>query len=294
MSLARAESNLPFPGFVTTWRISFAIAVVLAFASLAITVQNREPVHLILATTTSTRDTGLLDYLDPIFTNDTGIEVRYVAVGTGLALAYGRQGDADVVLVHAPDLERTFVFQDHQGYCWSPVMYNRFMIVGPASDPAGITGLSNATEAFRRIWQTRSLFISRGDGSGTNVKEGQIWARVGYTPSTTNDSWYLETGQGMGATLTVASEKGAYTLTDDGTFYALASTLNLQIRVAGDEFLFNQYHVIPVDPVAHPNVNFNAALTYARWLVSPRVQGLIGNFTVAGHVLFIPNGEDAC
>lgn len=292
--MAPEASNLPFPGFITKWRIALLLAAVLAFASLAITVQSRTPIHLILATTTSTRDTGLLDYLDPIFQNETGIEIRYVAVGTGQALDLGRRGDADVVLVHAPGLERTFVFQDHQGLCWSPVMYNRFMIVGPASDPAGIVGLSNATEAFEKIRETKSLFVSRGDNSGTNVKELQIWARVGYTPSPANDSWYLETGQGMGATLTVASEKGAYTLTDDGTFYALASTLDLQIRVAGDPFLFNQYHIIPVDPAAHPNVNVNAALTYAHWLVSPRVQALIGNFTVAGHVLFTPNGEDAC
>lgn len=168
-------------------------------------------------------------------------------------------------------------------------MYNRFLIVGPASDPAGIRGLTNATDAFRRIWQTNSTFLSRGDKSGTNVKELAIWALAGHVPSTANNSWYLETGQGMGATLTVASEKGAYTLSDDGTYYALQSSLDLQILVAGDPFLFNQYHVIVVSPALHPNVRVNASLEYAHWLVSPRGQALIAAFEIAGHRLFTPN-----
>ncbi len=264
------------------------VAVVLIVAGLAASVQSRPASTIVLATTTSTRDTGLLDYLDPLFAAETAIQVQYVAVGTGLALDMAARGDADVAMVHAPSLEEVFMAQGH-GLCRSAVMYNRFLIVGPASDPAGICGLRNATLAFQKIWQTNSAFISRGDKSGTNVKEKAIWGQVGYTPSPANDSWYLETGQGMGATLTVASEKRAYTLTDDGTYYALQSSLDLQILVAGDPFLFNRYHLIVVSPTQHPNVKVDAALEYAHWLVSPRGQALIGGYEIGGHRLFTPN-----
>lgn len=282
------RSPPPFPRFALQWRVAFALAAVLIVAGLAFSVQSQTASSILLATTTSTRDTGLLDFLDPLFQADTGIQVQYVAVGTGQALDMAARGDADVAMVHAPSLELTFMAQG-EGLCRSSLMYNRFLIVGPASDPAGIRGLTNATDAFRRIWQTNSTFLSRGDNSGTNVKELAIWTLVGHIPSTTNDSWYLETGQGMGATLTVASEKGAYTLSDDGTFYALESSLSLQILVAGDPFLFNQYHIIVVNPVQHPNVRVNASLEYAHWLVSSRGQALIAGYEVAGHRLFTPN-----
>lgn len=173
-------------------------------------------------------------------------------------------------------------------------MYNRFLVVGPPSDPARIRGLTNATEAFRRIWQTNSSFYSRGDESGTNVKELQIWALVGHTPSPQGDAWYNETGQGMAATLTIASEKGGYTLTDDATFYALTSSLDLDLLVSGDPFLANHYHVIVVNGAVHPAVNEDAALTFAHWLVSERGQELIGSFVVAGHQLYTPEGQDLC
>jgi len=268
------------------------VAVALVLAGCTISLQAHPPSSIILATTTSTRDTGLLDYLDPLFQIDTGIQVRYVAVGTGQALDMARRGDADVAMVHAPSLEVPFMEQG-EGLCRSAVMYNRFLIVGPASDPAGIRGLTNATEAFRRIGQTNSTFISRGDQSGTNVKELALWALVGYAPSPTNDSWYLETGQGMGATLTVASEKRAYTLSDDGTFYALQATLSLEILVSGDPILFNPYHVIVVNPAQHPSVNADAALEYAHWLVSPRGQALIADYEIGGHTLFTPDYDPA-
>lgn len=282
-----SRSPLPWPGFISKWRLAVIVAAILGLAGLAVSVESHAPVSLILATTTSTRDTGLLDYLDPLFQMDTGIQVRYVAVGTGLALDMASRGDADMAMVHAPSLEDVFMQQGH-GLCRSPLMYNRFLIVGPASDPAGIAGMTNATQAFRKIWERNSTFIARGDNSGTNVKELQIWARVGYTPSPANDSWYVESGQGMGATLTLASEKGAYTLTDDGTFYALLSTLQLQIDVQGDSFLANHYHIIVVNPAEHPNVNVNAALAYAHWLVSERGLALIAQFEVGGHMLFTP------
>lgn len=282
------KSPAPFPRFALRWRVAVAIAVVLLVAGLALSVQSHPPTSIILATTTSTRDTGLLDYLDPLFTADSGIQVQYVAVGTGQALDMAARGDADVAMVHAPSLELPFMAAGH-GLCRSAVMYNRFLIVGPASDPAGIRGLSNATAAFEKIWKSNSTFISRGDNSGTNVKELAIWALVGHVPSPANDSWYLETGQGMGATLIVASEKGAYTLTDDGTFYALQASLHLEILVAGDPFLFNQYHIIVVSPTQHPDVNAAAALEYAHWLVSPRGQTLIGDYEIGGHRLFTPD-----
>ena len=289
MASGEAEKGLhPFPQFATRWRVAFAMAVLLLVAGLTLSIQSHAPTTIILATTTSTRDTGLLDYLDPLFTADTGITVQYVAVGTGQALDMAARGDADVAMVHAPSLEIPFMAAGH-GLCRSTLMYNRFLIVGPASDPAGIQGLTNATQAFQKIWQTNSTFISRGDNSGTNVKELAIWARAGYVPSTARDAWYLETGQGMGATLTVASEKGAYTLTDDGTFYALQAPLNLSILVAGDPFLFNQYHVIVVSPTQHPNVKVDPALEYAHWLVSPRGQTLIAGYEISGHRLFTPN-----
>ncbi len=286
-SAIAASSPLPWPGFVSKWRFALLAATLLAFAGLAITVSSRPPVSLILATTTSTRDTGLLDYLDPLFQADTGIQVQYVAVGTGLALDMARRGDADAAMVHAPSLEEAFMEQGH-GLCRSPLMYNRFLIVGPASDPAGVAGLTNATEGFRRIWQSNSTFVSRGDNSGTHVKEKEIWARVGYTPSPANDSWYLESGQGMGATLTLASEKGAYALADDGTFYALLASLNLEAGVQGDPILANHYHIIVVSPADHPNVRVDAALAYARWLTSERGLALIAGFEVNGHRLFTP------
>ncbi len=287
------RSPLPWPGFITTWRAALVVTVILALAGLAVTVQSHADTHLVLAATTDVRDSGLLDYLDPLFQIDTGIQVRYVAVGTGQALDIARRGDADMVLTHAPSLELPFMAEGH-GLCRSPLMYNRFLIVGPASDPGHIRGLTNATEAFRRIWQTNSTFYSRGDESGTNVKELQIWARVGYTPSPQNDSWYNETGQGMAATLTIASEKAGYTLTDEATFYTLASALPLDVLVSGDPFLANHYHVIVVNPAVHPTVNEDAALSFAHWLVSERGQGLIGDYEVAGHQLYTPEGQDRC
>ncbi len=283
-------SPLPWPGFIAKWRLALVVATLLALAGVTVSIGNRPAVSLILATTTSTRDTGLLDYLDPLFQVDTGIQVQYVAVGTGLALDMARRGDADVAMVHAPTLEDVFMQEGH-GLCRDPLMYNRFMVVGPASDPAAIAGITNATDAFRKIWQAHATFISRGDNSGTNVKELQIWALVGYTPSPVNASWYLESGQPMGATLTLASEKGAYTLTDDGTYYALLASLRLQIEVQGDPFLANHYHIIVVSPTEHPNVKVDAALAYARWLVSERGLTLIADYEVGGHRLFTPEYE---
>ncbi len=288
--ISQEASPHPFPRYRRQWRLAFVCAALLAFAGLAYSLESQAPPHLTLATTTDVRDTGLIDYLDAAFTSATGIDVRYTAVGTGQALDLARRGDADALLVHAPSSEIAFMNQG-QGLCRSLLMRNQFLLVGPPSDPAHVAGLTNITQAFRVIMQSHSIFVSRGDQSGTNVKELQIWALVGYTPSPANDTWYLETGQGMAATLQVASEKGGYTLTDDATFYALKASStppDLQIEVQGDPVLANIYHVIVVNPQAHAGLNTNGALEYARWLTSPQGQSLIGSYEVGGHRLYTP------
>ena len=278
---------------MTLWRVAFVIAALLIVAGVSISINLQPRASPLLATTTSARDSGLLDYLLPFFLHDTGIGVRYTAVGTGQALDYGRRGDADVVLVHAPSAELAFM-AENQGLCRSPVMFNEFIIVGPPTDPARIAGMPNATDAFARIRSTASLFFSRGDNSGTHIMEKTIWSWVGYVPSVQTDPWYRETGQGMSATLTIASEQGGYTLSDDGTFLVHRSTLDLAIDVGTDPVLRNFYSVIPVNPLLHPSVFAAGALDFARWLVGPRGQGLIAAYTVGGQQPFHPNGEDRC
>lgn len=290
--IGSAREPLPWPGFVTAWRAAFSVAALLIATGVGITVQTSQGAYVILATTTSTRDSGLLDYLLPAFSQDSGIGVRPVSVGTGLALDMGRRGDADVVLAHAPAAEAIFMDEGH-GLCRSPVMRNQFIVVGPASDPAGIRGLQNATTALARILAAQALFISRGDNSGTHTMEKTIWSWVGYSP-TVADPWYREAGQGMGATLELASQLGGYTLTDDGTFLTRGASLALEIDVTNDPPLQNYYSVIPVDASRHPSVYQEGALAFARWIVSPRGQGLIGNFTVGGERPFHPLGEDRC
>ena len=253
--------------------------------------------YLLMATTTSTRDTGLLPYLLPEFTADTGIEVRYTAVGTGQALDAGRRGDVDVVMVHAPSLETQFVAAG-DGRCRNLVMYNRFVLVGPAADLADVRTASNTTEALRRIHDTASRFVSRADGSGTHTKELELWAAAGLDPSSFG-AWYERTGQGMGATLTIANERDEYTLSDDGTWYAREDSLAFLSLLYGsgdpvDPVLQNQYSVIPVTPATHPAVLGERALEFARWLVGARGQALIGAFAVNGHTIFTPNGVGAC
>jgi len=277
---------------VTTWRIAFLLALVLLLAGLAVTLVANTGSTILLATTTSARDSGLLDVLLPEFSRDAGIGVRFVAVGTGLALDTARRGDADVVLVHAPAAELEFM-SDH-GLCRSRVMRNQYIVVGPATDPAGIRGLTNATVAFTRILSARATFISRGDNSGTHSMEKTIWSWVGYQPRAATDPWYREAGQGMGATLEIASQLGGYTLTDDGTFLVRRPSLSLEIDVTNDPPLQNVYSVIPVSPARHPGVNAPGALAFAKWIVGARGQGIIGNYTVGSERPFHPEGLDGC
>lgn len=249
------------------------------------------PREVILATTTSTQDTGLLDVLVPIFEKKTGFIVKTIAVGTGQALAMGEKGEADVLLVHAPDSELPLV---EKGLCLERrlVMHNDFIVVGPAADPAHIKGIKNANDAFARIAQAGVPFISRGDNSGTHKAELKIWKTAGVNPS---GNWYQQSGSGMGQTLNIASYKGAYTLTDRGTFLALRKNLELAILVEGDRVLLNIYHVMHVNPAKFPAVNGAGGKAFADFMVSSETQALIGRFGVKeyGQPLFFPDaGKD--
>ncbi|NMC11658.1 MAG: solute-binding protein [Chloroflexi bacterium] len=247
--------------------------------------------ELILATTTSTRDSGLLDVLIPLFEKQSGYTVKTVAVGTGEALKMGEEGNADVLLVHAPASELELMDKGF-GLSRDLVMHNDFIIVGSADDPAGIKGLTTAKEALTKIAETQSIFVSRGDDSGTHKKELAIWKSAEITPE---GGWYIETGQGMGDTLRVANEKSGYTLTDRATYLAQLDSLDLVILVEGDKSLLNIYHVIVVNPEKWPEVNVEGAKAFAAFLVSDEIQKVIGQFGMDkfGQPLFFPDaGKD--
>ena len=245
------------------------------------------PDEVILATTTSTQDSGLLDVLVPDFEARTGYRVKVIAVGTGAALAMGARGDADVLLVHAPESEMELV-RSGDVVDRRLVMHNDFILVGPADDPAQVQEVGDAVQALVRIAQAQALFLSRGDGSGTHKKELALWQEAGIQPE---GAWYQESGQGMGATLKIASEKGAYTLTDRATYLAMRGGLDLVVWVEGDERLFNVYHVMVVNPEKHPNVNHRGATAFADDLTSPEVQKVIGEYGQDrfGQPLFFPD-----
>ncbi len=243
---------------------------------------------LILATTTSTQDSGLLDVLIPMFEAKSGYTVQTVAVGTGQALQMGEEGNADVLLVHAPKSEEEFM-NNGFGKDRAAVMHNDFILVGPDEDPAGIQGMTDSLEAMKKIFESGATFISRGDDSGTHKKELDIWSQAALDPS--GQAWYLETGQGMGATLTVASEKGAYTLTDRATFLAQEANLSLVLVVEGDPPLLNPYHVITVNPGKWPKVNYEGAMAFYNFMTAPETQIAIGEFGMEeyGQPLFFPD-----
>jgi tungstate transport system substrate-binding protein len=243
---------------------------------------------IILATTTSTQDSGLLDVLIPIFEKKTGYFVKTIAVGSGQAMAMGRKGEADVLLVHSPAAEKKFVAEGY-GVNRRIVMHNDFVVVGPAKDPAKIKGTKTAVEAFKKIALAGSLFLSRGDKSGTHSKELTIWKASGINPE--GQKWYQQTGLGMGQTLNVTSEKRGYTLTDRGTYLALKKNLDLDILVEGDAILLNVYHVIEVNPAKWPKVNVPGAKAFADFMVSKEAQDIIRTFGVEkfGSPLFFPD-----
>lgn len=244
--------------------------------------------NLILATTTSTQDSGLLDVLIPIFEKESGYFVKTIAVGSGQAMTMGKKGEADVLLVHSPDAEKKFM-EEGAGSGRKLVMHNDFIVVGPASDPAKLKGTKSSAEVFKKIAQSGALFLSRGDNSGTHAKEKGLWKGAGITPD--GQKWYQQTGLGMGQTLNVAAEKKGYTLADRGTYLALKKGLGLEILVEGDAKLLNVYHVIEVNQAKWPKVNAAGAKAFADFMVSKKTQELIGKFGVEkfGAPLFFPD-----
>jgi len=237
-----------------------------------------------LATTTSTDNSGLLNKLLPAFEQQSGYQVHVIAVGTGKALRMGRDGDVDVVLVHAPAAEKKFI-ADGSGVNRREVMYNDFIILGPQSDPAGIRGMNSAAEALAKLARQHSKFVSRGDDSGTNKKERALWQAAGVTPT---GSWYMEAGQGMGRVLQMSGEMGAYTLSDRGTWLAMQDKLPLSVLVQGDKKLFNPYGIIAVNPARYPQVNYQGAMALIGWITSPNGQAMISDFQIHGEKLFSP------
>lgn len=263
-----------------------ALGLALSFSGFA---QER---FIILASTTSTENSGLFRHILPIFEAKTGIDVRVVAVGTGQALQFGRAGDADVLLVHDETAELRFVAEGY-GAERREVMYNDFVIVGPKEDPAGIRGMTDAVEAFRRIAVSTATFVSRGDDSGTNRTESRIWDETGIDVDAVSGSWYYEAGAGMGATLNLAAGGNAYTLSDRATWLSFKNRRGLEILVEGDPRLFNQYGVILVNPERDPGVKKEEGLAFIDWITSPEGQAAIASYKIEGEQLFFPNSREA-
>jgi len=237
-----------------------------------------------MATTTSTENSGLLKDILPAYEKASGYTVHVTPVGTGKALRMGQDGDVDVVLVHAPPAERKFVAAGY-GVNRRHVMYNDFVIVGPANDPAKINGMNDAVKALAKIARDKAVFVSRGDDSGTNKKEKILWKDAGIRPG---GKWYREAGQGMGKVLQMAGEMQGYTLTDRGTWLFMKQKLPLKIVVQGDPKLFNPYGVIAVNPGRYPDINYTGAMSFIAWITSPAGQAIIGKYRVNGKQLFIP------
>lgn len=266
----------------------FCVALLLALVAFAVPKSNAATKNIILATTTSTQDSGLLDVLIPVFEKDTGYFVKTVSVGSGQAMKMGEKGEADVLLVHSPDAEKIIVEQGF-GINRRIVMHNDFIIVGPPADPAKIRNVKTSRDALKKIAAANALFLSRADNSGTNALEKKLWKSIGLNPE--GQKWYQQTGLGMGETLNVTAEKKGYTVTDRGTYLALKKTLGLDILVEGDTSLLNIYHVMEVNPAKWPKVNYPGAKAFADFMVSRKAQEIIKTFGVKkfGSPLFFPD-----
>ncbi|GAB3538170.1 substrate-binding domain-containing protein [Noviherbaspirillum agri] len=260
-----------------------ALAAVLLLAQLPVSAQQ----VLRLSTTTSTDNSGLLQYLLPSFEAESGLKVQVIAVGTGKALELAKNGDVDVTLVHARKAEDRFVMEGY-GVNRRDVMYNDFIIVGPDNDPAGIRGMKDVIAAMKKIVDTNARFISRGDNSGTDQMEQAYWKEAGVKPSGSN---YVSAGLGMGQVLTMAQEMQAYTLTDRATYVAYRAKTGLTVAVEGDEKMFNPYGIIAVNPAKHPDANYKGAMQLVKWITSPAGQQRIGEFRVDGQQLFFPMAQ---
>ena len=269
-------------------KILLSVIVVSLLFITGMTSVQAQPKTIILATTTSTQDSGLLDVLLPVFEKKTGYFVKTIAVGSGQAMAMGQKGEADVLLVHSPAAEKKFVAEGY-GINRRIIMHNDFIIVGPPGDSAKIKGIKLASEAFKKIASAQALFLSRSDKSGTHVKEMDIWKAAGIKPE--GEKWYQQTGLGMGQTLSVAAEKKGYTLADRGTYLALKKNLGLDILVEGDAILLNVYHVVEVNPAKWPKVNVAGGKAFADFMVSKEIQEIIKTFGVEkfGSPLFFPD-----
>jgi len=271
-------------------RLFLALSAALLLAPLASPGFAADDDFIIVQSTTSTQNSGLFDHILPKFTEKTGIEVRVVAVGTGQALKNGRNGDGDVLLVHSKPDEEKFVTEGW-GVKRHDVMYNDFVIVGPAADPAGIAGLKDAVQALEKIAKAEAPSASRGDNSGTHKAELRLWKKTGVDPTRASGDWYLETGSGMGATLNTAVGKHAYTLTDRGTWLSFANKADFEVLVERDPKLFNQYGVILVNPEKHSRVRAEKGQAFVDWLTSSEGQKAIASYKIDGKQLFFPNAR---
>ena len=259
-------------------------------ALLAVATPGWAEPFILMQSTTSTQNSGLFEVLLPQFTEKTGIEVRVVAVGTGQAIRNATNGDGDILFVHAKDAEEAFVAEGF-GLARHDVMYNDFVLVGPAADPAGIAGMSNVAAALVQLSEMRAIFVSRGDDSGTHKAEMRLWAAAGADPSAASGTWYRETGSGMGATLNIAVGMGAYTMTDRATWIAFGNKGSHRIVVEGDSRLFNQYGIIVVNPDKHPHVKADLAQQFVDWVLSSDGQAAIAAYRVDDQQLFFPNAK---
>ncbi|MBB3065407.1 substrate-binding domain-containing protein [Limibacillus halophilus] len=276
-------------------RFSLIILSAVALATVVLHFSNHAPAvadetFILVQSTTSTQNSGLFDHVLPLFTQKTGIEVRVVAVGTGQAIKNAANGDGDVLLVHAKAAEEAFVAKG-DGVSRADLMYNDFVIVGPADDPAGVAGMNNAIVALKKIAAAKARFASRGDDSGTHKKEVALWKAAGVDPTLESGSWYRETGSGMGATLNAAVGMGAYAMTDRATWISFANKADFKIQVEGDEALFNQYGVILVNPAKHPNVKADLGQAFIDWLLGSEGQAAIAAYKIDGQQLFFPNAK---
>ena len=272
-------------------RRTLIAAAILTAAAFATPCAHAQDKSIVVASTTSTQDSGLFEYLLPIFKQQTGITVKVVAQGTGQALDTGRRGDADVVFVHARSAELKFLAEG-QGVKRYPVMYNDFVLIGPKSDPAHLKGMKDVAKAFQVLKDKQIPFISRGDRSGTNIAELNLWKDAGIDINKDKGPWYKAIGQGMGAALNTAGASNAYVLSDRGTWIHFKNKGDLEIVVEGDKRMFNQYGVMLVNPAKHPNVKKELGQTFIDWLISPEGQKVIANYKIDGQQLFYPNAND--
>ncbi len=267
-----------------------AAAITLLLSCLAGSAQA-QPRFLLVGSTHTTQDSGLLNAIGPKFTAATGIELRFVIFGTGQVLDTARRGDVDVVLSHIRSEEERFVAEGY-GVRRLPVMYNDFVLVGPRSDPARVAGLTSIATALRQLRQSESIFISRGDRSGTHAMELSLWRRAGIDPQDLKGRWYREIGQGMGAALGMSASLGAYVLTDKGTWLNFRNRGDLAILVEGDRPLLNQYGVVLVNPARHPHVKTADGQKFIDWLTGPEGQAAIAAYRIGGEQVFFPNAGD--